>query len=211
MRKDYHVPFRSEDFIKGVAITLRERLVTLHIPDFNVRKCVERMAREAILRSGRIQIALYNAGRNDPPAFVTFDRTKTLHVDHDVWGDGGDNIPGARRILSHEVGHLALHTHYVQGFSGEKSKAWVDGELSEWQADFFLDHFLVTDLDIKHYRTPNAITNHCAVELDIALRRLGQSFRYSGECCPKCSNFTLFNEGGSLQCDTCGCRCTPTS
>jgi hypothetical protein len=125
-----------------------------------------------------------------------------------VWEDGKDNIPWTRKILGHEIGHLALHTNYVQGFSGEKSKAWIDGESSEWQADRFLDHFLVTDQDVEHYRTPNAIANHCAVELDIVFRRLGKSFRYSGECCPKCSNFTLFGEGGSLKCDTCGCCCT---
>lgn len=207
VRKDYHVPYRSEEFIKDVAVALRKRLRTLHIPDFNLRVCLERMAREEVLRSGKIEIAIYKAVGNEPPAFVTFKHTKTLHIDQDVWSDARDNIPWARKILGHEVGHLALRTHYVQGFSGEKSKAWIEGESSEWQADRFLDHF--PDQDIEQYRTPNAIANHCAVEFDVVLRRLGESFRYSGECCPKCGNFTLFAEGGSLKCDTCGCRCTP--
>jgi hypothetical protein len=209
MRKDYHVPFRSEEFIKDVALYLRERLGVLHIPDCNPRKCLERMAQEGILKSGKIEIVPYTAKANEPPAFVTFNGNKILHVDQDVWADGGDNIPWAREILGHEIGHLALHTHYVQGFSGEKGRAWIDNESSEWQADRFLDHFLITDEDIRRYKAPNAIVNHCAVEFHIVFRRLGESFRYSGECCQTCENFTLTDEGNSLKCDTCGCRWTP--
>ncbi len=209
MRKDYHVAFRSDEFIREVAVILRKRLGVVNIPDFNVRKCLERMAQESVLRSGKIEIIQYKAQANEAPAFVTFDCNRVLHVDEDVWADAGDNIPWAREILAHEIGHLALHTHYVQGFSGERSKAWPDNEFSEWQADRFLDHFLVTDEDVENYNAPNAIANHCAVELHIAFRRLGRVFQYSGESCPKCGNFTLFNEGASLKCDRCGCRCTP--
>ena len=209
MRKDYHVPFRSEDFIKDVAVSLRQRLEILNTPDFNLRKCLERMSQEAILRSGKIEIMQYKAKGNEPLAYVTFKDRKTLHVDQDVWADGRDNIPWAREILGHETGHLALHSHYVQGFSGERSKAWLDNESSEWQADRFLDCFLITDEDMQRYKSPNAIVNHCAVEFHIAFRRLGASFRYSGECCQTCENFTLIDEGSSLKCDTCGCRCTP--
>jgi hypothetical protein len=208
VRKDYHVPFRSDDFIKDVALSLRKRLGSLHTPDFNLRKCLELMAQEAILRSGKIGIVQYKAKGNEPPAYVTFSGNKILHVDEDVWADGRDNVPWAREILGHEVGHLALHNHYVQGFSGERSKAWQDNESSEWQADRFLDYFLITDQDIALYKAPNAIANHCAVEFHVVFRRLGASFRYSGECCPECGEFTLMNEGHSLKCDTCGCFCT---
>ena len=107
MRKDFHVPFRSEEFIKDVALYLRERLGVLPIPDFNLRKCLERMAREGILKSGKIEIVPYTAKVNEPPAFVTLNGNKILHVDKDVWADGVDNIPWAREILGHEIGHLA--------------------------------------------------------------------------------------------------------
>jgi hypothetical protein len=169
-----------------------------------MRKCIERMAQENILKSGRIRIVLYDARDEDPPAFVTFDPEKTMHIDKDVWEESDYNIPWNRKVLGHEAGHLIHHAHYVQGFSGAKSKAWPDEESSEWQADRFGDHLLVTDRDLALYKAPNAIANHCAVELDLAFRRLGNSFRYGGEACRECGNFTMVRNGTCLKCDTCG-------
>jgi hypothetical protein len=205
MRNDYHVrPARTEIQIKEIAIKLRVRLGVIDIPDFSISRCVERFAGENILKSGPIAVILFKGSSDDPPAFVTFSPRKTLNIEHDVSEDAKYNIPWVRKVLAHEFGHLVLHSHYVHGFSGTSSEAWPKEESSEWQADRFCDHFLVSDAEIDKYSSPNSIANHCAVELDVALRRLGPCFTYTKECCRKCGLFTMVNKRLFLQCDNCG-------
>jgi hypothetical protein len=206
LRRDYKVPFKAEETIKASSLALRQRLGVSHLPDFSLRQCLERMACEDILLTGRIEIVLYTWSSGAPPAYVTFLPARTLHVDREVWEDASFNIPWARYILAHETGHLVLHNHYVQGFSGAQSKAWIDQESSEWQADRFADHLLVTDADVRSFCAPNAIVNHCAVTLELALRRLSPRFRYLDEYCPRCGHLKLYANDRCTSCDNCGYR-----
>jgi Zn-dependent peptidase ImmA (M78 family) len=101
------------------------------------------------------------------------------------------------------LGHVLLHDHHAQQFSGEKSGIWKEEEDSEWQADTFSEELFVTEADVQNFVTPTNIANHCAVERDVVTRRLGKHLKYFGESCPSCGNFTLVRNGTCLKCDTC--------
>jgi predicted SprT family Zn-dependent metalloprotease len=139
------------------------------------------------------------------PAYVVLGNNRSLNIQYSVWGEADEGIPAARFIVAHELGHLILHNHHAQRFSGEKSK-WIsfEEESGEWQANKFAEHALVSDEDVCSFITPRAISVHCAVEYDVARRRLGKSFKYSGECCQECGSFTLVRSGAWFKCDTCG-------
>ncbi len=203
MRKDHKVSFRTEQSVKVSANKARAILAPPGLPAFNVVECILKLTREPILYYDKLDLIFENRNPPSSPAYVTFIPRRTLHVDEDVWGDAQENIPEFRYVLAHELGHLVLHDHYAQPFSGEKSKAWQDEESAEWQADRFADHFLISDGELHEYVTPSAISNYCAVLREVALRRLGKQFRYTGECCPHCWNFTLVNAGLYDKCDVC--------
>ena len=206
MRKDYKVLFRTEESIKAVAERFRDGLGLRINTAFNVAACIKRMVDEPVLTSGRLKLELYTQVGQEPFAYVTFLPTRTLHVDQELWVEAQEyNEPEIRYVLEHEIGHLILHNHHTQGFSGEKSKAWLNEESSEWQADRFADYSLVTDAELERYRTPRTIASYCAVTREVALRRLGPKFKYSGDPCPGCGNFTLTQSDSFLWCDTCQC------
>ena len=207
MRKDYKVSFRREASVREVAENFRKRLGLGDAPGFNVATCVLRLHDEELLTSGKLELDFYNQRPDEPFAFVTFLPKRTLHVDRQLWAEAREyNEPELRYILAHEIGHLVLHSHYTQGFSGDKSNAWLEEELSEWQADRFADYSLVSDAEVKRYGSPSMIANYCAVTREVALRRLGPNFNFLGDPCPECGNFTMARIRGCLKCDTCGPR-----
>ena len=202
MRNDHKVGFRREELIKDSANAVRARLVPNSRPGFSMVQCIRILTQEEILPTGKLLIR-FEMRSIDFPAYVKLPE-RILYVDPEFWEECQDNFPDLKFILGHEIGHLFLHDHYAQPFSGLMSRAWLPEELAEWQADRFSDYFLVSDDEIRRYVTPNSIANYCAVGRDVALRRLGRKFRYSGDCCPECGNFTIVGNGTCLKCDTCG-------
>jgi hypothetical protein len=203
VRKDYKVDFRTEKTIKSLSNEVRIFLDPTFVPAFRIVDSIRKLCAEEILSCGKIDFELYRMSGDDPFAYVTFFPKRTLHVDRDVWDEAEYNIPDARFILGHELGHLIMHDHHVQRFSGEKGIAWQEENSAEWQADTFSDHVLVSDDEVRRFVTPNAISNHCAVNRDLALRRLGKKFRYFGDSCQNCGHLALVAVGPFLKCDNC--------
>ena len=60
--------------------------------------------------------------------------------------------PCANYIAGHELGHISLHNHDAQPYSGVK-KGWIDfkEQSAEWQANRFADYFLITDEELTKY------------------------------------------------------------
>jgi hypothetical protein len=204
LRKDYKVSFRREESIKETAERVRAALGVSCRSDFSVTACIRRLTREPLLRKGLIELRFFRQSTPDPPAFVQFKPIVTLNVDKDIWDEADENIPSARDVLGHELGHLTLHDHYAQLFSGLREKWILEEESAEWQADRFCEYFLISDSDVKAYVTPNAISTHCAVPHHKAYRRLGRQFQYTDDICPNCGNLTMVRCPRYLICDTCG-------
>lgn len=204
MRNDYPVDFRTEESIKEVAERARKLLDSTGLSDFRVIEGIRRITTEPVLTCGVVQLRRFVAKPNEALAFVQFKPTVSLNVDQELWEEVEDNYPWARKVIAHELGHIALHEHYTPGFSGKKDK-WIpiNERSGEWQADRFSEHYLVRDCDVLNYATPNRIASYCAVEYDLALRRLGPKFKFSGDMCPNCGQIRLIQHGISLVCDSC--------
>jgi hypothetical protein len=204
VRKDYLVDLRTEESIKEVADRARNVLDSVGHSDFRIAEGIRRITEYPVLKCGKVQLKLFAAKPNEALAFVQFKPFVALNVDRDLWDEAEENFPWARKVLAHELGHIALHEHYTPTFSGEKDK-WIpiNERSGEWQADRFSEYYLVHDCDILHHVTPNRIANYCAVEYDLAVRRLGPRFTFSGEICPNCGQIRLIQHGISFICDDC--------
>ncbi len=209
MRNDYPVDFRTAQSIKGIAERSRNLLEVTDRPDFRVIDGIRRLCREPLLVGGLLELRKFRATPTDAPAFVTFKPSVVLNVDVDLLEEAEENYPWAREVMSHELGHILLHEHYVPQFSGIKKK-WIaiEERSGEWQAHKFSEFYLVRDCDILNYITPNGIANHCAVEYSLAFRRLGRKFAFSGESCPNCGDLRLVQYRNSFICDNCTYECS---
>jgi hypothetical protein len=205
LRNDCIVGFRTEESIKASAEHVRAVLDVSGRPDFRIIDCFRRLVSESLLKSGPLKLRRFKTCDETVPAFISFKLELTLNISEDVWEDADENLPWPRRVLAHELGHICLHDHYALPFSGQQEK-WVpvDERSGEWQADRFLEYYLVSDADVYNYVTPNSIAAHCAVEYEVALRRLGRKFRFAEDICPSCGNLTTVRSGTILKCDTCG-------
>jgi hypothetical protein len=164
MHTDYKVPFRSEEFLAGVAascwqITPRRRT---HI--FDVVALVEILkihGVEHIITSwgrskGRLQIELFERqGLWDDPAFVTFNPV-TLHVDREIWAKANAGDSDACFIVAHELGHILFHDHDAKAFSIDTSLrikfAQSREDSAEWQTNTFAGHLLVPTRTVQKFQ-----------------------------------------------------------
>lgn len=212
MVKDHKVRRRRyEDEIKESADCWRDKLCGgFANDDFSITECVQTLTKNKWIRAydtrqyHELRLRFYTQDLSQPPAYVEHNPA-ILHCDHETWDDALIGEPKARFIVAHELGHVLLHDHYAQPFTehGQKS-IWMKEEFGEWQANTFADYFLVSDAAIERYFTPTSIAIYCGVEKDVALRRLGPGFRYLGESCGKCGDFTMVRNGTCIKCDTCG-------
>lgn len=212
MIKDHKVRRRRyEDELKGSAESWRNKLCGgLARDDFSITECVEILTRNEWIRCcdtrkyHKLAIRLYTQEQGQPPAYVEHNPT-ILNCDREVWADARIGEPRARFIVAHELGHVLLHDHYAQPFTADlKTSIWMKEESGEWQANTFADYFLLSDGAIERYITPTSISIYCCVERELALRRLGPRFRFEGDSCGECGNFTVVRKGTCLKCDTCG-------
>ena len=208
MRKSYKVGRRTYAQIKDITARCREILGLSPSSTLRMVEIFRTLARREILKTGRVVIKFMSVLVGKTPAYVTYNPT-TLHVDFDIWMEADQGEPFANFILAHELGHVILHDHSAQPYSGKSSKAWDKEEDSEWQADCFADELLLTDEQATQYATPLEISIHYGIPKEVAQRRLGTKCHYVGEPCGNCGNFTLLRDGNRLKCDTCG-KTTPS-
>jgi Zn-dependent peptidase ImmA (M78 family) len=201
MRTDHKVTFRRREEIKQIAERARSLGKEFDRAGFQITNYLRMLAHENLLKTGLLQIRTFSAKDGEAPAYVTYNPT-TLHVDQEIWGDADDGEPGARFILAHELGHIILHDHYAQPFSGEKQK-WItmDEESAEWQANTFADHFLISDMEVCTYITVKDTAIYCFVDRVVALRRLAP-MKYTGNHCG-CGSTAIVRYGTVEKCEEC--------
>jgi hypothetical protein len=127
-------------------------LVPDRVPGFSVAQCIRRLTQEDILPTGKL-VLTFERRPIESPAYVKLPE-RILYADPEFWEECQDNLPDLRFILGHEIGHIFLHDHYAQPYSGLSSRAWLPEESAEWQADRFSDYFLVSDDEITRYVAP---------------------------------------------------------
>jgi Zn-dependent peptidase ImmA (M78 family) len=124
VRNDYLVDFRTEASIKAVAERARSVLDSSGHPDFRVIDSIRRITEGPVLKCGVVQLRRFVAKQGGALAFVQFKPSVVLNVDDELWAEVEDNYPWARKVMAHELGHIALHEHYMPAFSGNKDK-WI--------------------------------------------------------------------------------------
>jgi hypothetical protein len=218
MPRDYYVGARSEVSIAEIAERLRDAHCSRNDHTFNTVEFVEKTLPAQLKGSkkGKLVVEFYEQDfKEDDPAYVTFDPLK-LHVDATIWADARFGEGYAREIIGHEIGHLTLHNHDAKAFSNDKSAqlAFADDEQSaEWQANTFMDYFLVPDRIVQELREVGRIAALCQVTGTFALRRVvslkRKEFRkkrvFEGDYCDNCGCFSLVRTGTLLRCTTFGC------
>jgi uncharacterized protein DUF955 len=202
--RDHKVKSRTEANIEKEAEYFRYTTRSSHDSAFNIADAVRHICRFDPYCWGGLEIKFQSAA-SPSPAFAVLGNQRELWVQYDIWQEAEEGDPSARFIVAHELGHLILHDHYAQPFSGIKSK-WItfDEESGEWQANKFADHALVLARDINSFITPRSIAINCGVEYEVARRRLGKKLSLSGESCPHCGGLTMVRNGTCQICDTCG-------
>jgi IrrE N-terminal-like domain len=169
------------------------------------------------------EIKIYNAEPEHNLAFVSYKTNGqptaiTLWVDFDVLQEAKLGDPTARRILSHELGHLLIHDGERLNYSdltNGRNSAPQDEESAEWQAEVFAHFFLVSEEAIVDTRPSLHIAHSIGVERELLesvrnyddsrdVFRFTKKIEYVGDSCGECGNFTLLRNGTCLKCDTCG-------
>src|SRR5689334_5900742 len=177
MPRDHYVGFRSERSIAQIAQELRDAGCARNDYAFNIVEFVEQVLPEQLRGSkkGKLKVELYEMKfKYDDPAYVTYEPL-TLHSDTTVWNDARFGDDYAREIIGHEIGHVVLHDRSAKAFSNDKSAQLSfadDGQSAEWQANTFLDHFLVPDAIVRELREVAKIAAFCQVTETLALRRV---------------------------------------
>jgi hypothetical protein len=202
VQTDHKVGFRRREAIKEIAERARSLADDGNRIGFRITNYFRKLATHELLQTGLLRIRFFSAGHDAAPAYVTY-RPTTLHVDYGIWREADEDVPAARYILAHELGHVVLHDHYAQPFSGEKKK-WIsrEEESAEWQANTFADFFLISDGEIENHITPSDVAIFCMVEKEVAMRRLAP-LAYIGEYCGWCGNAAIIRRGTTEKCDNC--------
>jgi hypothetical protein len=209
MRRDYKVAFRREDSIAEEAWARRVRARNESSAYFNVAEFIE-FGLPLDPKIGPIRV-IHDTTASDPPAFVTYRPQRTLHVDREIWELMRQGEPEARYMGGHEAGHLVLHDHRAQAFSGDPElqiKYASDEYSAEWQADRFSDHLLLPTKLVVAVNDENELMAF-GVTRDLVRRRLNATrtkprliVRNQGDPCANCGNF-LVGSGMQLKCTVC--------
>jgi hypothetical protein len=222
MRRDYKVPFRTEESLAESALACRRFAGNENLARFNVVDFVEQVLPRILekRKKGQLRINFFDAIEGETPAYVDFRQSKTLYVDREIWELATLGDPYAKFVIAHEVGHIILHDHYAQAFSDDPNnqiKFAQDEESAEWQANTFASYFLITPQVLKAFRDPQDLSRSCEVLQALAndrfeaeeeakrrSERCARARGYTGDPCTICGNFTLAASGLWTQCDTCG-------
>jgi hypothetical protein len=162
------------------------------------------LTKRSVEIGGPLRLELGNAKRIGAPAAVSY-RPLKLDFDRTIWAKALlTDDPEANYIAGHELGHIALHSHDAQPYSGVK-KGWIDFEelSAEWQANKFADYFLVTDQELMHYISPDVIAKICRAPLAVAERRFLEIAAMAECCCQKCFGTRVYRIRLDHFCWTC--------
>ena len=219
MFDDRRATFRSYQTVKETARKARERGGVADQRDFNVVEYIDHFLAPAL--GNRFELNLFTMTEGQPKAHVNFN-SKTgitkLNVSKLIWNQGKFNVPDAKYVLAHELGHIFMHRHDKLAFSNNNQsilKSLPDEDRAEPQADLFADIFLVHDDLIEDYHSAQNIQQNFRVPSDCANRRMlfvndKKRRNYKGELlgdlCRSCGSMTLVRDNTVTKCTSCGVK-----
>jgi IrrE N-terminal-like domain len=209
---DRYIRPRSEETISLEAEKCRQLSTAALSYDFNVADFIEEYLQSKLWR-GYFDIEFFNRRNdNEDPAFVKY-MPLELHFDRGIWQSAKYNIPFARYIAAHEVGHIWLHDKFDLAYSVGKEnqlKYADDIHSAEWQANTFAHHFLIPNHVVDKMITEDDIISFCKVEPQVASKRyhdriiLGsQSIFAGGLQCRSCFRHDVYLTVSGVKCIFC--------
>src|SRR5271156_2998091 len=210
--RNHKVAFKTEADIKRIADNSRNALCgRIDIHDISVTDCIKVLMQSKRIKSTRtgkftqLGLSFFNQRAGEAPAYVKHDPLN-LYCDQEIWRDAELREPNGKFIVAHELGHVIMHSYYVQQFTeNTRASPWIKEEQGEWQANTFADYLLVSDYSIDELITPTDIAIFCGVEKQLAQRRLGV-LQNTGNNCPRCGSNFVIRRGLTEKCDNCGKR-----
>jgi Zn-dependent peptidase ImmA (M78 family) len=204
MLSDHKVRPRTALEIKQIAKYIRSKLCGDGVSGVRAAGAIRQLTNEVKVSGEFLKLELRNSNKIGAPAVVSY-RPLKLEFDKIVWAKALlSRDVGANYIAAHELGHIVMHNHDAQPFSGLKQNYIDFEELSaEWQANRFADCFLVTDREIDNYISPDVLAQVCMVSLDIAERRFLDVAGPAETCCPDCYGTKVYRLRSDHFCWTC--------
>lgn len=187
MLKDHKVIAREAWQIKAVAEAVRNKLYGDRLGHIRAADSILTFTRELKVNNEFVKLEFRSASKIGAPAVVSY-RPLKLEFDRIAWTRALlANDLETNYIAAHELGHIMLHNHDAQPYSGAK-REWIDFEeqSAEWQANKFADYFLVSDRDVEYYISPDVISRVCQVPLSVAERRFLEIAKYAVCSCQEC-------------------------
>lgn len=211
--RDYQVATRAEEGIALIAKKLRLKHHQNGFDKFDIVEFVEMTLLHETPRGFTLELD----SSLEEAAYVRQSMTgghSTLYVCRSVWEGAKQGVRDDVFVIAHEAGHLMLHDILIQSFSNSdedhRPKFVTQAEDSaEWQANKFADHLLAPSEIIQRVRDPEMIMTKCRVSRSTAERRVRDvaeedwRYKYEGDACPECCNFTVIRTGTRLKCRTC--------
>src|SRR5271157_2843802 len=144
MLTDHKVRPLNAPQLKQIASAERANFFGDRLGGVRAAAAIAQLTKRSAENGGPLKLELGNAGRIGAPAVVSY-RPLKLEFDRTIWTKALlTDDPAANYIAGHELGHITLHNHDAQPYSGVK-KGWIDFEQqsAEWQANKFADYFLI--------------------------------------------------------------------
>jgi hypothetical protein len=187
MLSDHKVRPRTYQEIRQLAENIRSKLCGDGVGVVRAANAILRLTNDLKIDGQSLKLEITNLKKIGAPAAVSYGPLK-LEFDKTIWTKALlFNDAGANYIAAHELGHIAMHNHDAQPFSGVKED-YIDfkEQSAEWQANTFADCFLIIDSQIEHYISPDVLSKVCMVPLDVAERRFLEFAKPAETCCPDC-------------------------
>jgi hypothetical protein len=220
---DHKVPFRSEAFIAGVAMTCW-RLGTVPGSSLvNLSTILDELQAHGVesvvqipgaKRKGRLKIEPIDDSPYEFRAYVKFTPTLTMYVQKGVWSRFQEGRSEERIIIAHEIGHILLHNDEAKQFSRDKSlqiRFAGDEDSAEGQANTFADHLLIPTHVAERIKDVEGVAFACNVPEGFAFDRIsamGRAKKILGvisdcEPCPICGDFAVADNAGNRSWQNC--------
>jgi IrrE N-terminal-like domain len=204
MLTDHKVRPRTFLQIKEIARDIRSKLCGDGVGGVRAANAILRLTNEVQVEGQSLKLELRSSKKIGAPAVVSY-RPLKVEFDRAIWTKALLSKDGpANYIAGHELGHIVMHNHDAQPFSGVK-KEWIDfqEQSAEWQANKFAACFLVTDREIEHYISPDVLSQICMVPLDVAERQFLEIAQLAETCCQECCGTKVYRVRSDHFCWTC--------
>jgi hypothetical protein len=204
MLTDHKVRPRTSSEIRRIAKDVRNKLCGDGVGGVRAANAILRLTNEVKVDGQLLKLDLRNSKKIGVPAVVSY-RPLKLEFDRTIWTKALlSKDASANYIAAHELGHIVMHNHDAQPFSGVK-KDFIDfkEQSAEWQANSFADCFLITDGDVAHYISPDVLPQICMVPPDVAERRFLDVAQPAETCCPECYGTKVYRLRLDHFCWTC--------